>query len=151
MKNIYIQQLLTSAQINKYTKWYINIINNALLRGNNKTQIKKQFGYIELHHILPKSFKPKDPNNKINLVFLTAKEHFIVHICLTKMFSGNLRNKMIHALWRMKSKNKYQQLRYFSSRIYSQIRQKFFIKGLYIRLYKNVNVKYVLKEKYKST
>ena len=40
MKNIYIQQLLTSAQINKYTKWYINIINNALLRGNNKTQIK---------------------------------------------------------------------------------------------------------------
>jgi len=63
---------------NKYTNWYFNIINSALSR--NPT------GYIERHHIIPKSFGGAD--TKENIVKLTAREHFICHRLLTKMVDG---------------------------------------------------------------
>jgi hypothetical protein len=68
---------------NKYTKIYFQIINNALSRINH--------GYVEKHHIIPKSCGGS--NDKNNLVSLTAREHFICHWLLTKMTSGeHLRN-----------------------------------------------------------
>ena len=60
---------------NKYTKWYFNIIHSRLA-----TPAK---GYTEKHHIIPKSMGGS--NAKSNLVALTAKEHFICHLLLTKM------------------------------------------------------------------
>ena len=57
---------------NKYKSWHDAIINKALNR-----KIK---GYLEKHHILPRSLGGSD--NKDNLVELTAKEHFIVHMLL---------------------------------------------------------------------
>lgn len=41
-------------------------------------------GYFECHHILPRSLGGND--NKENLVNLTAREHFICHLLLTKMY-----------------------------------------------------------------
>lgn len=73
---------------NKYTSWYYKIIENA------KTRLLT--GYVERHHIIPKSLGGSDDNK--NIVSLTAKEHFVCHRLLTKMTEGNHRYKMLHAL-----------------------------------------------------
>jgi len=62
---------------NKYTKWYISIISSRLSR------IREENIYYEKHHIIPKSLGGS--NRQSNLVDLTAKEHFIVHLLLTEM------------------------------------------------------------------
>lgn len=78
---------------NKYTKCYFNIISRAKARDLD-TDL-----YVEKHHILPKSCG--GDNSKLNLVKLTAREHYICHLLLPKMLSGKMKNKMVHALWRM--------------------------------------------------
>ena len=40
-------------------------------------------------------------NAKSNIVKLTAREHFICHWLLTKMTTGDYKNKMTYAHWRM--------------------------------------------------
>jgi len=71
---------------NKYTKWYYNI-----LSAPNKT------GYTELHHILPKSLG--GTNSTENLVHLSLRQHYIVHLLLPKMVSSQSdRAKMLFAL-----------------------------------------------------
>jgi hypothetical protein len=73
---------------NKYTRWYYNIINRAKSRSIT--------GYTEKHHIIPKSCGGS--NDKVNLVKLTAKEHFICHLLLTKMVEGLYKTKMSFAV-----------------------------------------------------
>ena len=63
---------------NKYKNWYYRIIDNAKSRDIS--------GYCEIHHIIPKSLKGS--NEKENLVKLTAREHFVCHLLLTKITSG---------------------------------------------------------------
>ena len=75
---------------NKYTKWYTNIITSASKRVN-------QNGYYEKHHIIPKSLGGS--NDLTNIVKLTAKEHFICHMLLPKMTTGDNKSKMIKAAW----------------------------------------------------
>jgi 5-methylcytosine-specific restriction endonuclease McrA len=41
---------------------------------------RKLIGYKEIHHILPKSLGGS--NDKSNLVELTAREHYIVHMLI---------------------------------------------------------------------
>ena len=72
---------------NKYKLWHDSIIKKALNRN-----IK---GYFERHHILPKSLGGS--NKKDNIVKLTAKEHFIVHMLLCKFTIGNAYHKMLYA------------------------------------------------------
>lgn len=67
---------------NKYTTTYFSIINRAISR------VKSNEEYYENHHIIPKCLGGED--NTANLVFLTAKEHFIVHHLLTKMTEDTL-------------------------------------------------------------
>ena len=85
---------------NKYTEWYNRIISSAKTRGFElKLDATRVLGYVEQHHILPASLggsKKKD-----NLVFLTAREHFICHWLLTKMCSGQYKIKMAYAFNRM--------------------------------------------------
>jgi hypothetical protein len=76
---------------NKYTRWYYNIINRAQTRLLNC--------YTERHHIIPKSLGGS--NESSNLVSLTAREHFVCHMLLTKMVTGIQRQKMVHAWWAM--------------------------------------------------
>jgi len=83
---------------NKYTFWYFNIIDKALSRNWNKDNII----YTEKHHILPKSIIQ---NNDV--VCLTAKEHFICHLLLTKMLKQEQhKRKMVLALHRLVHGNK---------------------------------------------
>ena len=62
---------------NKYTNWYNRIIRNA--------QSRELDTYYEIHHIVPKSLG--GTNQKSNLVKLTAKEHYVCHLLLMKMYS----------------------------------------------------------------
>ena len=72
---------------NKYKTWHDNIITKA----KNRTLI----GYKEVHHILPKSLGGS--NDKSNLVELTAREHFLVHLLLCKFTIGKEKHKMLYA------------------------------------------------------
>lgn len=45
-------------------------------------------GYVERHHIKPKSLFPELRNDPDNLVILSAREHFVAHLLLAKMFGG---------------------------------------------------------------
>lgn len=69
---------------NKYTKWY----NQLCSRGLNR----RLECYSEKHHIIPKCLGGNDCEQ--NLVRLTAREHFIAHILLTKMTSGLDKSRM---------------------------------------------------------
>lgn len=99
-----------------YEKLYQLIINYRL--QNPVT------GYTETHHILPRSLGGSD--EKSNLVALTAREHFVCHYLLTKIYKYNSYewHKMNHAFIIMKSMNNKQQ-RYFNSRLYDSARKNF--------------------------
>lgn len=105
--NIYLLKIQEISLENKYTKWYINIILKALLRGNNLKIIKNKFDYIETHHILPKSFNLGGDTDLLNLTYLTAREHFIVHMLLPKMLKdSSLKQKMAWAIVSMMGQDK---------------------------------------------
>lgn len=72
----------------KYTKWYMSII--------DRRRSEAASGYTESHHIIPKSLGGS--NHSTNRVTLTAKEHFVCHLLLTRMTSGVNRQKMFLAL-----------------------------------------------------
>lgn len=72
---------------NKYTSIYFSII--ELSRNRNIS------GYTEKHHIIPKSLG--GTNEQSNLVKLSAREHYICHVLLTRMTTGKNKSKMVHA------------------------------------------------------
>jgi hypothetical protein len=103
---------------NKYTRWYYSIITNA------STRTATPSSYKERHHIIPRCLGGNNESN--NLVDLTAREHFICHLLLTKMVDKTVRSKMTYALWTManlENKNQAGKRYKVSSRIYQQIRQ----------------------------
>lgn len=88
---------------NKYTKYYISIIQKAI--SENRT---KNSNIYECHHILPKSIYKNYKKDKWNLVFLTFREHYICHLLLPKMFNNkNAIIKMQNALIRFTKNKKY--------------------------------------------
>lgn len=81
----------------KYAKWYFNIIKTALTKPRKKAR-NVISEYFEKHHIIPKSIG--GDNNNSNLVLLTAKEHFICHLLLTKMCIDKTHHRKIIFAWR---------------------------------------------------
>jgi 5-methylcytosine-specific restriction endonuclease McrA len=99
---------------NKYTRWYHNIVEQAQNRIID--------GYVEKHHIIPRSLGGTD--DRSNLVILTAKEHFICHLLLTRMTVGLDKRSMWHAAWNMINQRRVYQQRYkVSSRMYELIKR----------------------------
>ncbi len=100
-----------------YKKIYNNIIEN---RKHNPITT----GYTEKHHIIPRSIYGTD--DKSNLVKLTAREHFICHYLLAKMYDKYSFEwyKMNHAFLIMKSQSLRQE-RYFNSNLYNSLRENF--------------------------
>ena len=89
---------------NEFTKKYFDII--------EKRKNKDRIGYMEKHHIIPKSLGGS--NNKDNLVWLSAKDHYICHQLLVKMTDGVDNMKMWSGLWRMMNKQSHNQKRDFN-------------------------------------
>ena len=101
---------------NKYSKIYFSIISNA----KSRTILPET--YTEKHHIIPKSLGGN--NSKDNLAVLTAREHFICHLLLPRMTSGNDQIKMFHAAWRMCCKGKNSKHNYkITSTIYKKLKE----------------------------
>ena len=99
---------------NKYTNWYNSLINKV--KNRNIT------GYTENHHIIPSSLG--GTNDKDNLVRLTAREHFICHLLLTKMTIGNDKHKMCFAFHMLSNAKNIGEGRYIpSSRMYALSRK----------------------------
>lgn len=98
---------------------YRKIYNNLV----EKRRALKPHGYTERHHIIPKSLGGS--NEISNLVDLTAREHFIAHLLLSKMYvEGSIQwVKMQKALIRMFSES-YIQERYSPSRWYAYAKEK---------------------------
>jgi hypothetical protein len=103
---------------NKYTKWYNNIVAKAQVRVNHG-------GYFEKHHIVPKSLGGS--NDSLNLVKLTAKEHFICHLLLIRMTEGKSKVKMRYAAWMMVKNNPYQNRTIITGRRFQLLREQMII------------------------
>ena len=98
---------------NKYKTWHDNII------ANGKNRVLDC--YKEKHHILPRCLGGKD--NKDNIVELTAKEHFMVHMLLCKFTVGKSKYKCLVAfegMCRLKTKNRTYKI---TSRVASKLRE----------------------------
>ena len=101
----------------KYFKWYWSICNRA------KDRVLSPDIYVEKHHIYPKSIYGQNQD----LVKLTAKEHYIVHLLLwwglrTKYGQNNkYTRKMAGAFSCMNMKNLHTYNRY-DSKLYSVLK-----------------------------
>ena len=85
---------------------YQKIYNSIIDRAKQRRWTRKTAGtYVEQHHIIPRSLGGS--NNKNNLVFLTAREHFIVHWLLYKISTGIDKSKMASAWMRMCDSNNF--------------------------------------------
>jgi len=104
--------------MNKYEKWYELI--------TKRGQHRKLDSYTEKHHILPESLGGLDTPD--NLTSLTAREHFICHWLLIKIYKdGDAHWKMLNAIRIMRAENKNQQ-RYstkITSRMYSNLKEEY--------------------------
>lgn len=105
----------------KYSKWYFSIIRNAKLRTKN-------FGYTEKHHVIPKFMG--GTNCKENLVALTAKEHFICHLLLTKAVQFTHRRSAVFAFHCMRYTKGDRHKRYVGAHNYSKLKEE---RSMYLR------------------
>ncbi len=62
-----------------------------------KAKARDLDGYVERHHVVPRSLGGTDDPG--NIVRLTAREHFTCHRLLVRMTEGTSRSKMLRALW----------------------------------------------------
>ena len=110
-----------------YQRIYLCIVLRAQREYDERKANKKNNGaYYEVHHILPRSLGGN--NDKSNLAMLTAREHFICHWLLVKMYpKGSIeRDKMIFAIWCMQSESNTQQgQRYINAHVYETIRTEY--------------------------
>lgn len=111
-----------------YKKIHDNIINRALITEEVRADEKTNGDvYYEKHHIKPRCMGGTD--EKDNLVFLTAREHFIVHLLLCKIHIDepkDIRAKLASAVSIMRRQpSKDSSLRVKSSRMFELARLEF--------------------------
>lgn len=103
----------------KYSRWYEALV--------TKAQNRTIDGYVEKHHVIPRSFGGS--NGKSNLVYLSAREHYIAHALLWKMqFPAPYHQKMSYAVRLMMSTaSSGKNLREYKchSRLYESVKQEF--------------------------
>ena len=103
---------------------YEKIYNQIIQKAKNRILV----GYKETHHIIPRCMNGTD--EKDNLVDLTAREHFICHLLLTRIYPEHKGLRL--AIWNMCNAKRSYQGRYKpNSRLYEMIRTEYreLIKG----------------------
>ena len=98
---------------------YLNVY-NALIENRQKNPISRNDCYCERHHIIPKS--EGGSNEPSNLVYLTAREHYICHLLLAKIYNTQGMWAAI-TMMRSSNKNQYRGVK-FNSRLYEFVRMK---------------------------
>lgn len=88
---------------------YKRIYDELIVRAQRRAKPK---GYTERHHIIPRSLGGSD--DQFNLIDLTAREHFIAHMCLSFIYGGS----QWYAISMMKG-------RYNNSKLYEIARKQF--------------------------
>lgn len=95
---------------------YQKIYNQLIERAKNR----KLDGYREKHHVLPRCVGGADDRN--NIVKLTAREHFICHRLLCKIYPHE--QKLIYASWMMvTNKDRFGRDYKVNSRTYSILKE----------------------------
>ena len=94
----------------------------SLIQKRKTNPISKEDQYCECHHIIPKSEGGTD--DKDNLVNLTAREHFIAHLLLAKIYDDY---KMWCALNRLVHGHDFKKYNHISSHSYSVLKQNYAI------------------------
>lgn len=82
--SIYTTILRKVSTQNKYYDYYCRIVERAQERAGCRNVAKDLLGYVEGHHIVPKSFGLGGNTDPQNIVYLTAKEHIMAHRLLCK-------------------------------------------------------------------
>lgn len=100
---------------NKYKKWYDSLMEMGVKEKPNY--------YTERHHIIPKSLGGDDCPE--NLVYLTARQHYVAHLLLLKFTEGVAKRSMALALIRFCGANRKKGRYFISSRIYETIRKEY--------------------------
>ena len=109
---------------NKYYGIYTRLIARATSRQlTTRNEAKSILGYVERHHIIPVSMGGKDSSD--NLVFLTPREHFVCHMLLVRITSGQNHKKMIFAMNKMLNSSDNQQRHNPTSHQYKKMREDF--------------------------
>jgi hypothetical protein len=78
---------------------YLDLITKALIE--NRVKLERQdsnYIYYEGHHILPRSLYPDFAKEPLNIVLLTAREHYLAHKYLASMFPHT---NLVFAFWRL--------------------------------------------------
>ena len=103
-----------------YQKVYDQIVQRATKERIERLCLRKTGEYFEGHHIIPKCLG--GGNTKVNIAQLTAREHFICHWLLIRIYPDN--TKLSFAFWNMCNgrSNKLHQRHIPSSRQYEEIK-----------------------------
>jgi len=104
---------------------YEKVYNSLVEKAKKENRVKTKATYYEAHHIIPKCLGGTgyyyEAKAHANIVLLTAKEHFLAHRLLCKMYPGNQR--LFYALWRMcNMQTKLRQQHKPSARVYEEVR-----------------------------
>lgn len=82
---------------------YLKIYNNIVSRAKLENRQKAQGTYYEGHHVIPKCLggagKTSQWKTHSNIVLLTAREHFICHWLLVRIYPEN--TSLRYAFWMM--------------------------------------------------
>jgi hypothetical protein len=108
---------------------YKKIYNRIIEKAKSEDRVKSVDEYYESHHIIPKCLggegKTTEWKTHPNIVLLTAKEHFIVHLLLCKVYPNN--KKLKFALWAMCNQDRNGKRYKTSSKIYERIKKEYSI------------------------
>ena len=82
--SIYFKLLLLDKNHNKhYIKRYVKLVSFYKERNFNKAE-----GVLQQHHIIPDSVDEENSNE--NIIYITSREHFILHWILSKAFPNSI-------------------------------------------------------------
>lgn len=95
-----------------YKKIYDQLVEKCKVRGLDKSVLE---GYFEKHHIVPRCLGGDD--SKENLVLFTAREHYVAHILLWKIYPKD--PNLFHAAWMMSNRS----LQDRNSKVYASLRE----------------------------
>lgn len=97
---------------------YQIIYNQLITRAKKRNLIDRKKNYFETHHIVPKCLGGSD--KKVNKVNLTAREHFLAHWLLHRIYPKN--SKLAYAFYRTSHRTSKKGIFKISSVTYEELR-----------------------------